>query len=271
MALAISDYHEFVLKAGGQIKPEDGNLIMPTIELMFKEKSIENYSIGAGDTLLIGRNNVNDIVIDNLAVSAQHSKIESVGNDFLYVDLQSENGSFVNDQHIKSHWLNHGDAITVGKHTLKFSNPGENKPEKIKAFGNTKTMQIDTKKFREMLHKNQNNASPDTESANNTETGGPKQQIYVISYLTGKKQNLQLKAQIIRIGKDPNSDILIKGLRVGKTSAVINKMPDGWYLNFVGGLCRPRLNNMPLKKSAKLSNLDIITIGSTKLQFLVFG
>jgi pSer/pThr/pTyr-binding forkhead associated (FHA) protein len=41
---------------------------------------LENYPIGAGDTLLIGRNKVNDIIIDNLAVSAQHAKIESIGN-----------------------------------------------------------------------------------------------------------------------------------------------------------------------------------------------
>ena len=61
---------------------------MPTIELYFKDKCLKNYSIGAGDTLLIGRNNVNDIVIDNLAVSAQHAKIESIGSGFLFVDLQ---------------------------------------------------------------------------------------------------------------------------------------------------------------------------------------
>lgn len=53
---------------------------MPTIELSFKDKCLENYPIGAGDTLLIGRNKVNDIIIDNLAVSAQHAKIESIGN-----------------------------------------------------------------------------------------------------------------------------------------------------------------------------------------------
>ncbi len=245
---------------------------MPTVELLFNKKCVEKYSMGAGDTLLIGRNNVNDIVIDNLAVSAQHAKIESVGSDFLFVDLQSENGSFVNDQHIKSHWLNHGDAIIVGKHTLKFSNPGDNKPEKIKVFGNTKTMQIDTKKFRELMHKNQDNTAIDSKNEkNDSGETGPKEQVYILSYLTGKKQNLQLKAQIIRIGKDPNSDILVKGLRVGKTSAVINKLPDGWYINFVGGFSRPRINNIPLKKSAKLNNLDIIAIGSTKMQFLIFG
>ena len=243
---------------------------MPTIEMLFKEKPIGNYSIGAGDTLLIGRNAVNDIVIDNLAVSAQHAKIESIGSEFLFVDLQSENGSFVNDQHIKSHWLDHGDTITVGKHTLIFSNPGDVEHEKIKIFGNTKTMQIDTKKFRDLLTRNQNEEVPGDESKVNNNSA-QKMQTCILSYLTGKKQNIQLNAKMIRIGKDPDSDIFVKGLRVGKTSAVINKLPDGWHINFVGGFSRPRINNKPLKKTAKLNNLDIITVGSTRLQFLLFG
>lgn len=243
---------------------------MPTIELLFKDKCIENYPIGAGDTLLIGRNNVNDIVIGNLAVSAQHAKIESIGNGFLFVDLQSENGSFVNDQQTRSHWLNHGDIITVGKHILKFSNPGNNKQEKIQAFGNTKTMQIDTKRFRDLLNRNQDIENCEGDSANADEPL-QREQIGVLSYLSGKKQNIQLNAKMIRLGKDANSDIIIKGFRVGKTSAVINKLPDGWHINYVEGLSKPRVNNIALIKSAKLKNLDIIKIGSTKLQFLIFG
>ena len=39
--------------------------------------------------------------------------------------------------------------------------------------------------------------------------------------------------------------------------------------NYLGGLFKPRLNNIILKKSIKLNNLDIITIGSTQLQFLI--
>jgi hypothetical protein len=76
---------------------------------------------------------------------------------------------------------------------------------------------------------------------------------------------------MIRIGKDPDSDISVKGLGVGKTSAVMNKLPDGWHINYVEGLSKPRINNRILKKTAKLKNLDIIKIGSTKLQFLLFG
>ena len=243
---------------------------MATIELQFNDKKIDNYPIGAGDTLLIGRNAVNDIVIDNLAVSAQHAKIESIGSEFLFVDLQSENGSFVNDQYIKSHWLNHGDHITIGKHTLKFSNPNDNTPNKFQTFGNTKTRQIDTIKFREMLNRNQNSNALNGRSTN-SDKPGLREPMGVLSYLTGKKQTVQLNAKMLRVGKEPNSDILVKGFGVGKTSAVINRMPDGWYINFVGGISKPRINKIALKKSAKLENLDIITIGSTKLQFLIFG
>lgn len=241
---------------------------MPTIMLLFKNKSLENYPIGAGDTLLIGRNKVNDIVIDNLAVSAQHAKIESIGNEFLYVDLKSENGSFVNDQQIKSHWLNDGDIVTIGKHTLKFSNPNNVIEEKIKTFANTKTMKIDTQRFREIMEKirGEEKFEPDdTKKIRHSEM----ENIGVLSFLTGKKDKVQLKGQTVRIGKDPNSDIIIRGFGIGKTSTVLNLSSDGWYINFVEGFIKPRINNKTIKEAVRLNNLDIIKLGSTKLQFLI--
>jgi pSer/pThr/pTyr-binding forkhead associated (FHA) protein len=244
--------------------------MMPTLELCFEEKIIENYPIGAGDTLLVGRNSVNDIIIDNLSVSAQHAKIESIGDEFLFVDLQSENGSFVNDQFIKSHWLKDGDVVTIGKHVLKFSNPGNNKRDKIKTLGSTNTMRIETKKYRELIEKNKTQEAPGDESPPISRPGGQRPQTAVLSYLTGKKEAVQINAQMLRIGKDPNSDILAKGLGVGKTAAVINCLSDGWYIKYVGGFAKPRVNAKALKSSAvKLDNLDIIAIGGIKLQFLL--
>ena len=127
---------------------------MASLKLLFKDKVLRNYQLGVEDTLLIGRDNVNDVVIDNLAVSAQHAKIESIGSKFLFVDLESENGSFVNERHIRSHWLDHGDTITIGKHVLEFSNSTKQKQQKIKNSLITRTMQIDTKKIRELLKLN---------------------------------------------------------------------------------------------------------------------
>ena len=241
---------------------------MSTITLIFRDKILANYQMSKGDTLLIGRNKINDIVIDNLAVSTQHAKIESDGNGFLFVDLQSENGSFVRDQLIKSYWLNDGDEITIGKHLLKFTNPKINKQTEKQSSAINKTMQMDTKRFRDLMKKNKQKINHDNLSIgkNGKEHSRPRG---ILSFLSENKEDLELNAKSVRIGKDPQSDILIKSFAVGKTSAVINKLPDGWYINYVGGLSKPRLNNKIFKKSVKLKNLDIISIGSTKLQFLI--
>jgi pSer/pThr/pTyr-binding forkhead associated (FHA) protein len=74
---------------------------------------------------------------------------------------------------------------------------------------------------------------------------------------------------LIKIGKDPKSDVLVNGFGLGQTAAVINKMTDGWYISYVGGFSKPRVNNTILKKPVKLKNFDIIKFGSTKLQFLL--
>jgi pSer/pThr/pTyr-binding forkhead associated (FHA) protein len=241
---------------------------MPTISLIFKEKTLANYQISKGDTLLVGRNKINDIVIDNLAVSNQHAKIESDGNGFLYVDLKSENGSFVGDQLIKSHWLNDGDTISIAKHDLKFSNPKIDKEIEKRSTAINKTMQMDTKKYRELMKKNERKRD-DGIVSQKSNTKVPGQPPCKLTILSERKKDIELNDKSVRIGKDPQSDIRVKGFAVGKTSAVINKLPDGWYINYVGGLSKPRLNNKPIKQSMKLEKLDIISIGSTKLQFLI--
>lgn len=240
---------------------------MATIKLLFKDKVLENYQMGVGDTLLIGRDNVNDIVIDNLAVSAQHAKIESIGKEFLFVDIDSENGSLVNERHGKSHWLNHGDIITIGKHNLEFSNRTSQKQPKIKTSMITKTMKLDTKKIRELMELQKSKDKKNNNNAKKTNVAKQRKQIAVLSYLSGNKTRVRLIDNLIKIGKGSKSDVLVKGFGVGKTAAVINKITNGWYISYVQGFAKPRVNSAPIKKPIKLNNLDIITVGSTELQF----
>ena len=246
---------------------------MASIKLLFKEKVLENYQVGVGDTLLIGRDNVNDIVIDNLAVSAQHAKIESIGKGFLFVDLDSENGSYVNKHHSKSHWLNHSDTITIGKHTLEFSNQTSPKQQKIKTSMITRTMQLDSQKIRELMKLNtpelNTSENKDNIDAKKTDSAKKSAQIAMLSYLSGNKKDVRLMDNLIKIGKGSKSDVLVKGFGVGKTAAVINKMANGWYISYVRGFSKPHVNSAPLKKAIKLNNFDIITIGSTELQFIL--
>ena len=70
----------------------------------------------------IGRKPHNDIVIDNLAVSGEHAVIVTILNDSFLEDLGSTNGTCVNGQPIKKHFLQNNDVIEIGKYKLKYLN-----------------------------------------------------------------------------------------------------------------------------------------------------
>ena len=88
-----------------------------------------------------------------------------------------------------------------------------------------------------------------------------------MSYLAGGKGQIELTKKITSIGKDPSSDIVIKGLLVNPTAAIITKKADGFHLSNIGGRPKPKVNDEPVKKSIILYDQDIIEIGSVKLQF----
>ena len=68
----------------------------------------------------IGRKSHNDIVIDNLAISGEHAMIMTILNDSFLEDLGSTNGTLVNGQPIKKHFLQNNDVVELGKYKLKY-------------------------------------------------------------------------------------------------------------------------------------------------------
>jgi hypothetical protein len=203
------------------------------------------------------------VTIENLAVSSHHAKIDSVADGFVLVDLQSKNGSFVNEQLIHSHWLKNGDVISIGKHSLVFSYSDDETLTDEGSDEMEKTMVIDTNQHRNMMKKNHSNPSKTTSKRQKKDTVG------TLAYLAGGSGKMKLNGKITKLGKHHASDIVVKGLFVGRTSSTISRRPDGFYLSYVGGLSKPKLNEKTVKQSAILSDLDIIDIGSTKLQFFI--
>lgn len=236
---------------------------MPTLKLNFKNKTLENYPVRKGYSLTIGRKRNNDVIVENLAVSSHHAKIDSVGDEFVLIDLQSKNGSFVNEKLITSHWLKPGDVISIGKHALVFS---YSKDEEWPDDGTDeieRTMVMDTSKYRSMVDKIQSNEDdPPQASAKKIDT------IAILSFLDGSSGKYKCRKSITKIGKHPDSDIVVKGFLVGRTSATISKRPDGFYLSYVGGTSRPKVNAKKVQRERLLYDNDIIEIGTTTMQFL---
>src|SRR5579859_7826868 len=74
----------------------------------------------AKERTTIGRKPHNDIQIDNLAVSGEHAVIVTILSDSFLEDLGSTNGTVVNGNPVKKHFLQNNDVIELGKYKLKF-------------------------------------------------------------------------------------------------------------------------------------------------------
>jgi len=72
------------------------------------------------ESLIIGRETTANLCIADASVSRRHSKIEKKENGFVLTDLESLNGTFVNDLPIKSRLLEHGDRVRIGDSQFLF-------------------------------------------------------------------------------------------------------------------------------------------------------
>ncbi len=80
----------------------------------------------AKERTTIGRKPHNDIQIDNLAVSGEHAVIVTILNDSFLEDLGSTNGTLVNGNAVKKHFLQNNDIVELGKYKLKYlAEPGQ--------------------------------------------------------------------------------------------------------------------------------------------------
>ncbi len=72
------------------------------------------------EALVIGRETAAGLCIADSSVSRRHSKIEKNETGFVITDLESLNGTFVNDVPIKTRVLQHGDRVRIGDSQFLF-------------------------------------------------------------------------------------------------------------------------------------------------------
>ncbi|MDM8540451.1 FHA domain-containing protein [Desulfococcaceae bacterium HSG9] len=252
---------------------------MPILTLKFKNKAIKEYRLEHGSNMTIGRRSTNDIVIENLAVSGLHAKVDSMDGGFLLTDLQSKNGTFVNEKLVTSHWLKEGETVMIGKHTVTFSYAkDELRPQEADDNATDATMVMDTTSYRDMVAKSSPEQAAPAPKTPSQVSQAPQPQpqppsqggnaIGVLTYLAGGTGDIELTNKIVKLGKNKANDIVISGFMVGQTAAAISNRPNGYHIGYVGGMAKPKVNGETVKESVLLKEFDVIEIGSTKFQFM---
>ena len=87
--------------------------------------------------LKFGRTSVNQVLVDDLAVSSEHAEIKLMQDDegglqFVLTDLGSTNGTFVNEQKVEQQALRHKDVVRIGWNNFTFINEDDNDMEKTR-------------------------------------------------------------------------------------------------------------------------------------------
>jgi hypothetical protein len=226
----------------------------------------------------IGRKPHNDIQIDNLAVSGEHAVIVTILQDSFLEDLGSTNGTVVNGQSIKKHFLQNNDIIELGKYKLKYVNETPAGVAKAADFEKTMVLRPGAAKAVAPAAPAPAPAVPagpapavakamgDTVAGATipagaaSKTAGAPQKSAALQLLSGANagKELDLTKPLTTLGKP--------GVQV----AVITRRPQGFFITHVEGASFPVVNGKPLDAQAHaLNDHDVIELAGVKMEFFL--
>jgi pSer/pThr/pTyr-binding forkhead associated (FHA) protein len=244
---------------------------MAKLTLQFDELILNEYPIGLMAT--IGRLPDNTLVIDNPAVSSHHACVFRDGDHFVVEDLDSTNGTFVNEERITRHVLRNGDVVLVGKHKLVFDEIGGGEPVEDQEAGGVisnlgDTVFLDTKKHRDLLAKLREAQANATDGVGatvkmrtvQTKTG-------VLKVITGRtdRREYRLDGRTSVIGKSAAALVRLNGWFKPDLAVAITRNGDGYTASRLNG--KTLVNNVPLNGRHELKNGDVLRVGGLTLEF----
>ncbi len=227
------------------------------------------------ERMTIGRKAHNDIQIDNLAISGEHAAVVTILNDSFLEDLNSTNGTLVNGQPIKKHFLKNNDVVELGKYKLKYI--AEQAAPVADAGDFEKTMVLRPNMVRPAPAPEAapaaTPAAPAAKTFGDTQAGVAAQAAPAAAAESGAAP-LAAAIQILNGANAGRVLELTKTLttlgKPGVQVAVIAKRPHGFFVTHVEGAQFPIVNGRTLDAQAhQLNDHDVVEIAGIKMEFFL--
>jgi pSer/pThr/pTyr-binding forkhead associated (FHA) protein len=238
---------------------------MAKLSLMFEEKIVKEVPVGSR-AVSIGRSPDNDLPVDNLAVSNYHARVYFEAGKLVVEDLDSLNGTFLNDMRVERATLRDGDSIWVGKHHIKVDASHDTAVpvdygRKTNAPRINETMVLDTKVRREMLQQA-------AAMGERTQFAAGRLKVPTLIVLAGKtdQKEYALTNKLTVIGKSSLATVRLKGWFKPAMAAQINQRDDGYYIG--PGDKLPSVNGAAITGPVRLNDGDLIEICGVRLNFI---
>ncbi|MBI3900222.1 MAG: FHA domain-containing protein [Gammaproteobacteria bacterium] len=235
---------------------------MSKLIIKYNEAVIDHIELRQGD-MKIGRRSGCEIVLDHLAISGEHANIFTIGGDSFIQDLNSTNGTFINNKRVAKHHLRNGDTISIGQHSLVYLNEP--------AFQDTH--EGDTLAKTVVINPSAPVAPTPARASTATPTPAPapdrplpevkpaaptierRGTLFVLDGANSGKR-IELTKAVTNLGK------------TGKQAGVITRTSDGYMLEASKEGDIPKVNGRAISSSGnKLRNGDIIEVAGIRVQF----
>lgn len=88
------------------------------------QQKIHKLKLGPG-AISLGRHANNDVCLDDKSVSTHHARIFTYFNTSYIEDLDSTNGTYLNDKKVHKHIIHAGDVIRLGNLIIEITDKDE--------------------------------------------------------------------------------------------------------------------------------------------------
>jgi pSer/pThr/pTyr-binding forkhead associated (FHA) protein len=202
------------------------------------------------DSFTIGRKPDNDLPIEDPAVSAHHARITKIHAVYFIEDLQSTNGTFVNDRPIDRHQLRDTDVVTVGRHRIIF------RDRSTAAMAPAASIQDLDKTMAIPGHAHKTDAPP--QPAN-------------LRVLSGKtdQQEYQLVKAVTAIGSHAHAAVKLTGWFAARTAAIISRRHHAYFVSQSSNRKKILVNGQEVSGERELHDKDRIEVAGVTMLFQI--
>ncbi|HEB86414.1 MAG TPA: FHA domain-containing protein [Gammaproteobacteria bacterium] len=215
---------------------------MSKLTLSFKGTVLKVFPILRGQ-MFIGHDPACHLHIDSLALAPRHARVDTKDQTSILVDLESEQGTFVNQKRIDKHLLEDGDIIRIGKHTLQYIF------EEVADLSHVEDLHLSRPNISKL-------AVPVTHESEKAASHAPKNGWLQILNGQNLGRTLSLNRSMTNLGKP------------GVATAIITRRNGAYFLSHLEGKRPPSIDDEPIgDRSYELRDGNTIQIGNIKMQF----
>jgi pSer/pThr/pTyr-binding forkhead associated (FHA) protein len=238
---------------------------MASLTLQLEGGVSKEYAMAS--MITIGRQSDNTVVIDSPGVSSHHACVFRDRDNFIVEDLQSTNGTFVNDSRVARKTLENGDVVMVGRHRLVFdqSSVGDSPIREAQAPLPTQgeTVFLDKQEHQRLLGIVMNAEARANESRDGTVSG----KLGMLRVVAGRADRPEyvLEGHTSLIGRANWTLIRLKGWFKPRVAVAITRNEHSYVATLLRGSML--VNNRPMNGRHDLKDGDVLEVGGLTLAF----